>query len=151
MYLNYAPGRGFNSPHFQIYPYLLKFYAFLENLSIPENHFYIRLNFEFWKNSKFSNSFRLQQNEKFWNKHRLCAGEVTSACRFERKARLRLSGWNLAESTALFNCYFRNSTFRLNKYFLFFTVKYLLIKIWIFGGCVNIFWIHSWFMIYNLL
>ena len=73
----------------------------------------IRLNFEFWKNSKFSNSFRLQQNEEFWNKHRLCADEVPSACRFERKARLRLSGWVLVESTALFSCYFRNSTFDL--------------------------------------
>ena len=42
-----------------------------------------------------------------------CVGEVPAACRFERKARLRLSGRNIAESTALFSCYFRNSTFDL--------------------------------------
>ena len=44
--------------------------------------------------------------------------EISIVCaqtrfRFERKARLRLSGWNIVESPALFSCYFRNSTFDL--------------------------------------
>ena len=58
-----------------------------------------------------------------------CVGEVPATCRFERKARLRLSvrvcitnsvvntaNEVLVESPSLFSCYFQNSTFDLNTF-----------------------------------